>query len=60
MRGGFSRGLLIGGIIGASVSMLSGAGGVKSRKSRRMLKAGRNLIRKSGNVVEDVVDLFRQ
>jgi gas vesicle protein len=59
MRIGFTRGLLIGGLIGASLSMLSNPDGVKSRKNRRVMKAGRNLLRKSGNVVEDVVDLFR-
>ena len=59
MRSGFSRGLLIGGLIGATVSLMSNSGNEKTRKSRRVLRAGRNLIRKSGSVVEDVVDLFR-
>lgn len=59
MRSRFTRGLLIGGLIGASISMLTNSEGMRSNKNRRMMKAGRNLLRKSGNVVEDVVDLFR-
>lgn len=60
MRSGFSRGLLIGGLIGASISMLTNSGGMKSRRNRHFLRAGRNFLRKSGNVVEDVVELLRQ
>jgi gas vesicle protein len=59
MRGRFTRGLLIGGLIGASISMLSNPQGMKNRNNRRMMRTGRNLLRKSGNVVEDVIDLFR-
>ena len=59
MRGNFTKGLLVGGIIGASVSMMMGPEKMKAGHRRRVLKTGRNLFRKSGNIVSDVVDLFR-
>jgi gas vesicle protein len=59
MRSGFTRGLLIGGIIGASVSMMTGNNMVKPRTRKRMMKSGRSFMRKSGDIIGDVVELFR-
>lgn len=59
MRSGFTRGLLIGGLIGASMSMFSNNDGMRTRKNRRMMKVGKSFLRRSGNVVEDVIDMFR-
>ena len=59
MRSGFTRGLIIGGLIGASVSMMTNSERMNGRNKRRMMKAGKNLLRKSSHVVGDVVDLFR-
>ncbi len=59
MRRGFTSGLVLGGLIGASVSMMNKPGMMKSRTRRRMMRTGRNLFRKSGDIWTDVVDLFR-
>lgn len=59
MRKGFTSGLVLGGLIGASVSMMSNTGMMKSRTRRRIMRTGRNLFRKSGDIWTDVVDLFR-
>lgn len=59
MHRGFTRGLIIGGIIGASVSMMMGPDMMKNRTRKRMMRSGRNMLRKSGNLVEDIVDMFR-
>lgn len=59
MQGGFTKGLLIGSIIGASISMMMEPGMMNNRTRRKMMKSGRNLIRKSGNIIGDVVELFR-
>lgn len=59
MRGGFTRGLIIGSIVGASVSMMMNPDMMKTRGRRKMMKRGRNFLRKSGGFVEDVMDLLR-
>lgn len=60
MRGnGFTKGFLIGGVIGAAVSMVMEPDMLKSKSRRRMAKNGRQLLRKSGHVISDVIDLIR-
>jgi len=59
MNGSFTKGLLIGSIIGASVSMMMGNNMMDRRSRKRMMRTGRNVFRKSGNIIGDVVDLFR-
>ncbi len=59
MGNGFTRGIIVGSIIGASVSMIMNPDMMKGRNRRKMMRNGRNLMRKSGNIVGDVVDLFR-
>jgi len=59
MRNGFTTGLIVGSMIGASVSMMINQDMMKSRNRRKMVKAGRNFIKKSGNIIGDVVDMFR-
>jgi gas vesicle protein len=56
---GFMKGLLIGGVVGASVGMMlnKNSGTRKSRK--KMMDSGSEFLRKSGRLVNDVVDLFR-
>jgi gas vesicle protein len=55
-NGGFVKGLIIGGIVGASVSMMLNS---NSRSKKGIMRNGNNFIRKSGRVVNDVIDLFR-
>lgn len=59
MRSNFTRGLLVGGLVGASVSMMMNSDRLKGRNRKRLVRNGRSLLRKSGNIVGDVVDLFR-
>lgn len=59
MNGGFSKGLFIGSIIGASVSMMMKNDMLHPRSRRKMMRNGRNFIRKSGNIISDVIDAFR-
>lgn len=59
MRGGFAKGLVIGGVIGATVSMMMDPKMMKSRTRRRLMRNGRSIIRKSGHIISDLVDVFR-
>ena len=59
MQRGFVKGIMVGGIIAASVSMMMNSDMVKPRTRRRMMKSGRSFLRKSGDVISDVADLFR-
>lgn len=59
MNGGFTKGLVVGSIIGASVSMLMNNDRMRPRNRRKMMRTGRMLLRKSGGIISDVVDAFR-
>lgn len=59
MQNGFVKGLMVGGVIAASVSMMMNSEMVKPRTKRRMMKNGRSLLRKSSNIIGDVADIFR-
>lgn len=59
MRGNFTKGLVIGSLIGASISMMVNSDVMGDRTRRKMMRGGRNLFKKSGNLIGDVVDLFR-
>ena len=57
MRSGFTRGLVVGGIIGASVMMMKSDMMKPNRK--RMMRTGRALLRRHGGIIGNVVDMFR-
>lgn len=59
MQNGFTRGLLIGSIIGASVGMMMNQDMMKNKTRRRLMRGGRNLLRRSGSLVGDVVEMFK-
>jgi len=59
MQNGFAKGLIIGGLIGASVSMAMNNGGMKSKTRKKLMRTGRNMMRKSGNIIADMMDVFR-
>ncbi|MDP4181736.1 MAG: YtxH domain-containing protein [Bacillota bacterium] len=59
MRGSFTKGLLLGSLIGASIGVMKNADMMRPRNRRRMMRAGRNMFRKTSNAIGDVVDLFR-
>ncbi|HHW48937.1 MAG TPA: YtxH domain-containing protein [Clostridiaceae bacterium] len=57
--GGFRKGLIIGGLIGASIGMMMGPEVMNSRTRKKMMRSGRNMLRRSGNIISDVIELFR-
>lgn len=59
MRSGFTKGLVVGSIIGASVSMMMNSDMMKPRTRRRMMKTGRTILKRSGGIIGDMVDIFR-
>lgn len=59
MMRGFTRGLIVGGLIGASVSMIANSDMINGRSRKKMMRSGKNFLRKSGHIVGDVVDMFR-
>ncbi|MCX7710328.1 MAG: YtxH domain-containing protein [Clostridia bacterium] len=59
MQNGFTRGLIVGSIIGASVSMMMNPDMMKNRSKRRMMRNSRNFLRKSGHIIGDVMEMFR-
>lgn len=59
MLNGFTKGLLIGSILGTSIGIMMDTGMVKKRNKRKMLRAGRNFLRRTGNIISDVVEAFR-
>lgn len=58
MHNSFTRGLVVGGLIGASIIMMK-PDLMKNRTRKKMMRTGRTFFRKSGSIVGDVVDLFR-
>ena len=58
MRGGFTKGMIVGSIIGISMSMMMDTGDMSKRK-RRMLKNGRSVFRSSSDLINDVARMFR-
>lgn len=59
MRNGFTKGLVIGSLIGASVSMIMNPDMTRNMGRRRMMKNGRSFLRKSGHILGDVVEMLR-
>lgn len=59
MNSGFTRGLIVGSILGASVSVMMNADKMNGRAKRRMMRNGRDLLRRSGGIIGDMVGLFR-
>jgi hypothetical protein len=55
----FKKGLIIGSIIGASISMVSSNGMMNGKNRRKMMKTGRVMLRRTGNMINDIVDVFR-
>jgi len=57
--GGFTKGLIIGGLIGTSIGMMMGPDMMKSRTRKKLMRNGRNMIRRSGNLISDVIEMIR-
>lgn len=59
MQNGFTRGLIVGSLIGASVSMMMNPDMMRNRTRKRLMRGGKNLMRRSGNLLGDVMNLLR-
>lgn len=59
MRNGFMKGVMIGGLVAVSVGFMMNTDIISNRTRRKMVRSGRNLVRKASNVICDAVDLFR-
>ena len=59
MRNGFVKGMMIGGIVATSVGLVMNTDMMSGRTKKRVIRSGRNLLRKSSNIIGDVADLFR-
>lgn len=58
MKGSFAKGMIVGGLIGASLAMMnSDMMTMKNRK--KMMKMGRNFLRRSGSFVNGIIDYMR-
>ncbi len=55
----FTKGLVIGGLIGASISVLTNPEVVDPRMRKRMMKSGRKILHRSNNVLGDMIQMFR-
>ncbi len=59
MHKGFVKGMVIGGLVGATASMMMNSDMMSSRSRRKMMRRSKSLIRKTSNIIGDVADLFR-
>lgn len=55
----FARGMVIGGLIGASISILTNPDIIDPHMRKKMIKSGKKIVRRSNNVLGDVIHMFR-
>ncbi|NLN64644.1 MAG: hypothetical protein GX144_04425 [Clostridiaceae bacterium] len=58
MRNKFSSGMLIGGIVGATMSMIMNHDIDINRTRKRMLRMGKSMYKKSRRLVSDIIDIM--
>jgi len=56
---GFAKGMIIGGIVGASISMAMNSDMMHGERKRRIMKAGRHFMRRTGEFISDTIGMFR-
>ncbi|MBP7177119.1 MAG: hypothetical protein KBA53_13010 [Thermoclostridium sp.] len=54
MKNGFTSGMLIGGIVGATVSMIANHDIDVHKTKKRMMRMGKNMVKKSRRIVSDI------
>lgn len=59
MRNGFMKGVMVGGLVAASIGFMMNSDMMSGRARRKMIKSGRHILRKTGNIMSEVADLFR-
>ena len=50
---------MIGGIVAASVCDMMNTDMISGRTKRKMIRGGRNLLRKTGHIMNEVSEMFR-
>jgi hypothetical protein len=58
MRNGFTSGMLIGGIVGATMSMIMNHDIDINKTKRRMMRMGRNVCRRSRRIISDLSEMM--
>lgn len=58
MKNGFTSGMLIGGIVGATVSMIANHDIDVHKTKKRMMRMGKNMVKKSRRIVSDISDMM--
>lgn len=59
MMRNFARGMVIGGLIGASISVLTNPEIVDPHMRKRIIKSGKRIMHRSNNVFGDMMHMFR-
>ncbi|NMB97796.1 MAG: YtxH domain-containing protein [Clostridiaceae bacterium] len=59
MGNGFTKGVIIGGLIVASISLAMNNNLMSTRGRKRMMKSGKRLLKRTGNMVSDITGVFR-
>lgn len=58
MKNGFTSGMLIGGIVGATMSMMMNHDIDMHKTKKRMMRMGRNMYKRSRRIVSDISDMM--
>jgi len=58
MRSRFTSGMVIGGIVGATMSMIINKDIDMDRARKRMMRIGRNMCKKSRRIITDIASIF--
>lgn len=58
MRSGFTSGIIIGGIVGATMSMIANQDININKIGKRMVRVGRNVCRKSRRMISDITGMM--
>ncbi len=59
MMRNFGKGLVIGGLIGASIGLLTNPEIIDPHTRKKMIKSGRKIVRKSNYALSDMIHMFR-
>lgn len=59
MGNGFTKGVVIGGLIAASIGIAMNNDIMSPRGRKKMMKSGRKFLRRAGGMVNDIAGVFR-
>ena len=58
MKNGFTSGIVLGGIVGATMSMIINKDINMDKTRKRMMRIGKNVYKKSMRMISDIGDMF--